>query len=129
MHPTNASYAKWQKTLAKEAEELISTLAIIFISVIIHEAGHYVVAQYYNLEPLLGVDKNALYVEANKSTPEINWIIDRAGPVANLLFAFVAVFLREYMVIKRKKIPFSLIIFIASNIIIAFIALIMFPHT
>ena len=124
-----SNYSNWEILLIREIKELLSLIAIVFIAVLIHEIGHYVLAYYYNLNPDFGVNKNAFYVVANKAEPEINWVIDRAGPIANILSAFLALFLREYLIITQKKVPLFIITFIASNIVISFIALLMFPHS
>ncbi|PIY60390.1 hypothetical protein COY95_02010 [Candidatus Woesearchaeota archaeon CG_4_10_14_0_8_um_filter_47_5] len=110
--------------------DIVAIFMCLFAAALIHEAGHFLLAQYFNLEPSFGFDAQHFYVKS--LTPESDYqqrIIEAGGALFNLLsgtlFLFVILMRLPDAEKLSKKTSFYFSLLCATNLLVGIMTLIL----
>lgn len=118
--------------LSEDLYYIFISLLTLLIAIFLHEMGHYIASFYYGLNPIFGINFNAIYVETGFLSLKIHEIVSHAGPILNLIISFFVVtflFIRGHTCSMKDHTSFILFSMIITNLLVALISLILFPFS
>jgi len=116
--------------LSHTINDIYQTFAALLISISINMLGHYITANYYDLNPTLGFSKKGIFILTNVAPRYIEETVINAGIIANILAVFILVIIFYFIEKKCTKHHFTCFftnLIILANLLIALVSLSLFP--